>query len=78
MEQKPEKLIDKVRVNGEVVKLVEKDKEIGVKGIRSSEFVSSFGCILRGEWNNKNYHRNAIITASNIKTRFKCKKFSFK
>ena len=78
MEQNPEMLNDNVRVNGEVVKLAEKDADFKVKKNHCSEFVSSLGYIFRGEEENENDHRNAIITASNFKTRNKCKKSSFK
>ena len=75
MQQKPENLIKKVKINEKQLNLGEKDENFGIKENLCSEFVSSINCILRGEGGNENYDRNALIIRTNINTHETCKIF---
>ena len=76
MEQTLEKLIDEVIVNGKVFKLAKNDEHFGVDINYCSEYISSLDSILRGECDNYNDDRNALITKTNVKTKETCNNFS--
>ena len=74
MEQNLKNQIKPVKINGKLLTLQEKNKEIGMEHNFCFKFFESINCILRGEAENLHQDkRNAVITASNLLTGESCK-----
>ena len=67
MEQNVQDQVKSVLSNGQTATFQEKNLEIGMKENRSSKYIKSIKCIMRGEWENLNYKkRNAVITGNSV------------